>query len=332
MDKRLGNILKYSLSALLAAALLWFSFRGIDWNLFFGGLGRCSWQYVLLSMFIGGYAFWIRSRRWRETLLPIDPSTGRLTTLNAVNISYIVNMVIPRGGEIARCGIITRHSAKDAEGKHLASFDKVLGTVIVDRVWDTMVMLILLAVVWLVFSKQLGESFSEKLGAVNFSSTGILLAGLCLVALLLGACWFLRGRNRFFAKIWGFVEGILTGVKECFRMPSWWKFLMLTLLLWFAYWANSACILGSLAGAGMGFETLGPLDALFLMSVGSVSSIIPVPGGFGAYHYLTTLALSTIYGIPAESGIIFAVLSHESQALVQILCGGASYLSEAIRK
>lgn len=331
MDKKLGNILKYSLSAALAVVLLWFSFRGVDWDTFYAGLGKCNWQYVILSMLIGMYAFWIRSRRWRETLLPIDPSTSRITTLNAVNISYIVNMVIPRGGEFARCGIITRHSAKDASGKRLASFDKVLGTVIVDRVWDTLVMLILLAVVFFVFSRRMGDVFTDKLGSFNFSSTALMLAGLGVVILLLALCWFLRDKNKFFAKIWGFVKGIITGIRECLKMPSRGKFLLLTVFLWFAYWATSASVLLALSSADMGFEALGPLDALFLMAIGSISSVIPVPGGFGAYHYLITVALSSIYGIPTETGIIFAVLSHESQALTQILCGGASYLHETFR-
>ena len=60
--------------------------------------------------------------------------------------------------------------------------------------------------------------------------------------------------------------------------------------------------------------------------------MVPVPGGFGAYHYLISLALSTLYGIPAEQGLIWATLSHESQAITQLLAGGASYLAETLRK
>lgn len=73
------------------------------------------------------------------------------------------------------------------------------------------------------------------------------------------------------------------------------------------------------------------VDAFFLMVVGSVSSLVPVPGGFGAYHYLLSLALSTVYGIPMATGLIFATLSHESQALIQIICGAGSYIAETFR-
>ncbi len=332
MDKKIGNILKYSLSAALAAMLLWITFKGIDWKQFKYGLANCDWKYVILSILIGIYSFWIRSRRWRETLLPIDASISRLTTFNAVTISYIINMVIPRGGEIVRCGIVTRHSAKDVNGQRLASFDKVVGTVLVDRLWDTVVMILILVGIFIAFKERWGTFFTDKLESINFSSTYILLIVAGVGALFALLCYLFHDKNKILGKLWDFARGIFTGIRDSFKMPSIGRFLMLTVMLWLSYWATSATIIGALSGAGLGFESLDALDALFLMSVGSISSVIPVPGGFGAYHYLITVALSSIYGIPMETGIIFAVLSHESQALAQIICGGVSYLHETFRK
>ena len=74
------------------------------------------------------------------------------------------------------------------------------------------------------------------------------------------------------------------------------------------------------------------IDALFLSLAGSLGWLIPVPGGFGAFHFIVSLALQAIYGIPFELGIIFATLSHESQAITMVLFGGGSYLYEALRK
>ena len=79
-------------------------------------------------------------------------------------------------------------------------------------------------------------------------------------------------------------------------------------------------------------DGLGPVDALFLMIAGSFGWLVPVPGGFGAFHFIVSLALSTIYGVPFASGIIFATLSHESQAITMAVCGGISYLDETFRK
>ncbi len=79
-------------------------------------------------------------------------------------------------------------------------------------------------------------------------------------------------------------------------------------------------------------DGLNAVDALFLMVAGSLGWLVPVPGGFGAFHFIVSLALSTIYGIPFESGIIFATLSHESQAVTMVLCGGVSYVYETFKK
>ena len=77
---------------------------------------------------------------------------------------------------------------------------------------------------------------------------------------------------------------------------------------------------------------LNAVDALFLMVAGSFGWLVPVPGGFGSFHFIVSLALSTIYGIPFGLGIIFATLSHESQAVTMALCGGISWFYETFRK
>jgi hypothetical protein len=57
------------------------------------------------------------------------------------------------------------------------------------------------------------------------------------------------------------------------------------------------------------------------MVVGSLGWVAPVPGGLGAYHFLLSLALSTMYAIPWERGVVFATISHETQAVMMIVFG-----------
>ena len=66
--------------------------------------------------------------------------------------------------------------------------------------------------------------------------------------------------------------------------------------------------------------------------VGGLGFAVPVPGGIGAFHYVISLALFGVYGIPMEMGIIYATLSHTAQAITQILFGAGSYAYEAIKK
>ena len=73
---------------LLAAVLLFFAFRQVNWADFWSALKACRWEYVILSMLFGLLAFFLRALRWRELLLPIDQTTSRLTCFNAVNIVF----------------------------------------------------------------------------------------------------------------------------------------------------------------------------------------------------------------------------------------------------
>lgn len=105
-------------------------------------------------------------------------------------------------------------------------------------------------------------------------------------------------------------------------------FLLLTLLLWTMYFLMSWFIIKALP-MDFGFTFA---DALFIMLVGSLAGIVPVPGGFGAFHYIVALALQTLYAIPFETGLIFATLSHESQAVTVILCGLLSYAHQTLSR
>lgn len=331
MNKRTKDIFGYAVSAAVAVALLWLSFRGIGWDAFLRGLQACSWEYVAAAMGFGVLSCWLRGLRWRELLLPTDPSLRRLTCFNAVNVSYMANMVLPRAGELVRCGYVSRRSAPDARGRRRASFDKVLGTVVVDRVWDTLTLLLLVLVMVLTMGGRFAALFSGGM-VMEFSVFKMLAVLLLLGGAGFAALLFLRDKNAVFCKIWGFVSGIFQGMAACLRMRGWWKFILYTLLVWGCYWMTCHCILLSVQGRLPGFEALSAADALFLMAVGSISSVVPVPGGFGAYHYLISLALANLYGIPAEYGLIWATLNHESQALAQIFCGGASWICETLRK
>lgn len=327
MEKKSTRILKTALSLGLAAALLWWCFRGIGWSDFLEGLRSCRWEFVLLSMLFGALPLLLRGFRWRMLLLPIDPSLRARDCIHAGNICMLVNLVLPRVGEVVRCGYITRHSAPDEKGRKKASFDKVFGTVLVDRLWDTVFIALLLLAFLALLWQRFGSFFLEKVLGPASARLGVLwiLPGVALAAVLfLWLLWRLRERNPFFGKVWGFFRGIGSGLQSCLQMRRGWLFLVYTVLVWLCYWMAVQGTIWAIPA----LDSLTPVDGFFLMMVGAVSSLVPVPGGFGAYHYLLMLTLQTMYGVPAELGLVFATLAHESQTLVQILCGGTSYLIE----
>ena len=328
MDKKISNIIKYILSAGVAIILLYFSFREVEWKDFMEGLRTCRWEFIVLSMVAGIAAFWFRGLRWRQLLLPIDPSTKRITTFNAVNIGYIANFVFPRIGEFVRCGVVARRSEEKK-----ASYDKVLGTVVLERGWDMLTMLMLLVVLlsarWEKFGGFFMTQMWEPLSArLDFSIWWIVSLLACFSLACFGLVWKFRTSGGICSRIWGLFIGLLQGFSSCFRMKDKWKFLLSTALIWSMYWLMAAATMWAIPV----LDGLNMIDALFLSLAGSLGWLVPVPGGFGAFHFVVSLALQAIYGIPFETGIIFATLSHESQAITMAIFGGVSYGYESLKK
>ncbi len=328
MKETIKKILKYALSAGFAFLLLWFSFRDVEWSGFVEGLKACRWEFILLSMVAGSFAFWLRGVRWRQLLLPIDDSITRITTFNGINIGNISNFVFPRIGEFVRCGVITRRSK---DGK--ASYDKVLGTVVLERSWELLVMLLLLAVVVVGGFDRFGGFVVDQILTPMSEKFNLSLWWMAAIAVAAGALalymlWRFRGSNGFCKKIWSIVRGVFQGFSSCLKMDRKWLFFAYTAFIWLMYWLMAA----STMWAAPFMDGLDVIDALFLSLVGGLGFAVPVPGGIGAFHFIISLALSAVYGIPMETGIVYATISHTSQALTQIAFGAGSYAYETLKK
>lgn len=325
MKNRLKNIIKYAVSASLAAVLLWFSFRDVEWASFMESLRSCRWEFVLLSMAAGSFAFWLRALRWRRLLLPIAPEISRTTVFNGINIGNISNFVFPRIGEFVRCGVITRRST--------ATYDKVLGTVVLERSWELLVMLLLLAAVLVGGAERFGTFFMDEIWTPIASRFSLGMWPVAAAALVLTcgagyALWRFRETSPFCAKVTGVVRGLLQGFSSCLRMEKKWLFFAYTAAIWATYWLMAASTMWAVPF----IERLDLLDALFLSLVGGLGFAVPVPGGIGAFHFIISLALSAIYGIPPEMGVLYATISHTSQAVTQIFFGIGSYAYESLKK
>lgn len=323
METTIKKTLKYILSATIAIVLLGFAFRDVQWAEFIEGLRSCRMGWIVVSMAAGAFAFWLRGLRWRQLLLPIDPQVSRITTFNGINISNISNFVFPRIGEFVRCGVITRRTK--------ISYDKVLGTVVLERGWELLVMLMMLAVVIVGGYERFGTFFVQEIwtplsAKVNMWWVVVAMGAIAIFSLY--TVWKFKAKSAFCAKIWGIFTGIAQGFSSCLRMERKWLFFAYTLLIWMVYWFMASCTMW----AAPFLDQLDLIDALFLSLVGGLGFAVPVPGGIGAFHFVIGLALSTLYGIPMETGIIYATISHTSQAITQIIFGAASYGYETLKK
>lgn len=312
--KTLGKALRWVLSLATAAVLLYFSFRWVKWEEFIEGIRGCDITYIIGSMAAGTAAFFIRAYRWRAIMRPMNPGIGFAESFDGINIGNLSNFIFPRIGEFVRCGIIS------STGK--LPYNKVLGSVVMERSWDMMSLAVILIAFFAVRWEEFGAFVREKMilpaeEAIPFSLWWIAVLAIAAAAALLYAVYRGRGRNRICSGLWRLAAGAAEGFTAAMKMERKYLFVISTVLLWFLYWLMSWLTmeaLPQLSGLGAG-------DAMFLMLVGSVAWLVPVPGAIGAFHLLVSLALGTIYGVGQGEGMAFATISHESQAVTMILCG-----------
>lgn len=327
MNARLKKILKYALLLVLVAVLLYFAFRGISWDDFVSGLKSCRWGWIVGTIGVMWIITWLRGCRWRLMLLPIRKGEAKITrreTYDAYAICYLSNIAFPRSGEVVRCGLL-------AETKK-TTFEGALGTVVVERVWDLVCMVLVVAPLF--FFGRFRDFLVEKVFAPAAGEVGLsrFWIAMIVLAVLVGLFFLARARKEQIARskagaaVLKFFKGLGEGIAAVFKMEHKWGFIAYSLLIWIGYWLTSLMTIRAFPSA----SALTGLDALFLMVVGALGWVIPVQGGFGAYHFIVSMTLVPIYGFEKSTGLVFATLSHESQIVQMLLCGLISLVSWAI--
>ncbi len=206
----LKNIVKYLISLAIAGGLLWFTFQQshLDAADLWRKISAADYRWVLLSAVLTFVAHWSRAERWRILLEPVVPQRPTAVEATAsVLTGYLANLALPRAGEVARCGTLYRLSG-------------VPVNVVAERLFDVLMLLILLAVTFVLEFDRLSQFFVEFLGGklpnrsagASPDGSGILLfVGAVVVGLGL-LSWFLfnqyreaLGRHPLYQKVSGYL-------------------------------------------------------------------------------------------------------------------------------
>jgi uncharacterized protein (TIRG00374 family) len=230
-------------------------------------------------------------------------------------IGYLVNLVIPRGGEVSRCYNLYKLDKTPVE----ISF----GTVVVERIVDLLCLLALIGIAFIVEYQKL-FAFIDSLpwsAAGNDSRLGVLVLLLVFVILIVViGKWLLQKNNRikeFITRTWkGFKEGLLS----VFRLENKALFIFQSLFIWFLYFLMSYAVIRAFPQT----EHLGVNAVLSLFAIGSIAMAAPLPGGAGSYHVLVPRGLVFLYLIPEPDAIAFTFIFHGWQTAIMIVCGAIS--------
>lgn len=283
-----------------------------------------KYGWVILSMVVGVVSHIVRALRWQLQLRALQHPASFRTLTNAIFGTYAMNLLFPRLGEVWRCGYVAR--------REQMSFTLLLGSVVSDRLMDTVSVICLIVAVFFLqmhvlldFLKQY-PVIEETLFSVITSPYPYLFVAVVVGALV----WIFRQKNeyRWVLKIKEMMRNLWYGFRTVLTMKQKKRFIVYTILLWLCYYLQLYLCLFAFADTAH----LGALAALSLFVMGSIGMGIPVQGGFGPWH-LAVMATLAIYGVtdPNVAGS-FALVAHGSQMVVIVLLGIYTFFSILLEK
>ena len=293
--------------------LLWWLFREMDlteiWNVIRHGV---RYDIILFSLLFGLFANIVRGLRWGLLIETLGVRFKRSNAVNAVLGNYAVNLVLPRVGEVWRCGIVAKYDK--------ISFSKLLGTLLIDRVSDT-IMVGTITLFIFIFNLDFFISFFAKNPAL-LEGFYAMLNSIWIYALVIGLAimvWLVLKYMSHFTLVRKAKELLLNvwaGMKSIWLMDRKWLFLVQTLLIWSGYF----CYFYITFYAFDFTRELGIGVGLIAFTMSSIGVAVPVQGGIGPWHFMV-IATLVCFGVNENDAAAFALVVHTVQTVWTGLCG-----------
>lgn len=311
--KVLNTSFKVLIPLLFGGLLLWYLYKDLDiadiWTTVKVGV---RYDIILLSLVFGLLANVIRGLRWELLIDSIGEKARRANIINAVLGNYALNLVLPRVGEIWRCGVITKYDK--------IPFTKLFGTLLIDRVCDTLTVGLITLLIFIFnfpffksfFARnpELMDGFSQMFNSIWIYATVIILAVLVwLVFKYMSKFTLVQKAKAMLKNIWVGLESILL-------LKYKGRFILQTIGIWgcyFLYFYITFYAFDFTRDLGIGVGLIA-----FIMS--SIGVAVPVQGGIGAWHFMV-IATLMIFNVNENDAAAFAFVVHTVQTVWAGLCG-----------
>ncbi len=318
MKKKLFTILQYIIFLGLGIFLAWWSLKDLNHeekSQIKTALGHARYWLIVPVFLILLLSFWIRALRWKLLITSLGYRSRTDNTLFAVMVGYLTNLAIPRLGEILKCTLLARYEKIPA--------DKLVGTVILERIIDTISLLIVFAITFAIqpsiYTDLINALFHSPHDPEKKKIPGILIAGTLVGIIIIVVLLWMVIRKKTFADVIALSKGISKsvwqGVSAVQHLKRRGLFLFYTIVVWLCYFFSTYTGFFALQET----QHYGIKEAFAVLSAGSVGVIV-TPGGIGAYALLIQKTME-LYGLEQGIALAFGWILWLVQTLI-ILIGG----------
>jgi uncharacterized protein (TIRG00374 family) len=301
------KILKFILPLVFGGFLVWYSISKISIDILIGYFKEANYSWIFLGLFFGVLSHLSRAYRWKFMLDPLGFKPKFTNSVLAVLVGYLVNLAIPRAGEVSRALVLTNYED--------VPFEKGFGTIVAERIADLVMMLCIILITLFVQFDFIYELLTKNFNPIKISiSLAILIIGFYILS-----SFVKKATSGFLLKIKTFFTGLKEGVTSIFKMKNKWAFIFHTLFIWVMYVAMFWATIPAIEGLNV------PLGGILIGFIAGGFSIAATNGGIGLYPIAVAGALA-LFDIPAEPATAFGWIMWTAQTAMIIVFGGLAFL------
>jgi uncharacterized protein (TIRG00374 family) len=295
--------------------LFWYVYQDLDLHTLRSTLENLDYGWIFLSFLLGLSSHFLRALRWKMLIDPMGYKPRKVNLFLSVLVLYFINQVVPRGGEVARCGTVSRFEK--------IPFVKLVGTVFIERITDVIVFFVIFLGIFL----WQFNLFNQVLSSVKYDFEGLQSKIIAIggAALFLAALYWLFKRlgllDRFARKIRSIKRDIKEGVRSILLLENRGLYIVYTILIFFLWLLMLYVIFFAYSPT----QNLSFTAAIFAYTIGTFAYLLPIQAGIGVWHFLIIQSLF-LFGLDKESGMMFALIAHAFTNLIYLVFGTIGFI------
>ena len=277
-------------------------------NQIIGYFKNANYYFVAMAVFVGFLGNALRAYRWKYMLDHLGFESNFQNNFMAVNIGYLLNLTVPKSGEISRALLVKKYNN--------IPFDKGFGTIVAERIIDVLFLLLFMLLAVVLQFKIVKAFIFDKIPLQLLALVLGFGIGSFIVFILIYKYSKLKIIVLFKEKVAGLKEGLLS----ILHMEKKWVYLFQTILIWTSYIITYYFATKVIPETSM--LSIGGIITSFV--VGSIA-IAFTNSGFGAFPFLTSKVL-LFYAIAEPAGTAFGWIIWTSQMVLVLILGLLSFL------
>ena len=323
MGKKLGTILQYIFFLGGGIFLIWWQFHNMtpgQVTKFKIALADANYKMFIPVIFMSVASHISRSARWKILIAPMGYKPSLFNTFCVTMVGYLANSFVPRLGEILKCTLLGKYEKIPVQ--------KLIGTIVVERVFDFLCYLIFILLTIIIQFKLVGNFVKEEVNKITINNSGIsfwtniILTSSVIIALIFLIRFLINkySSGKFVLRLKNFISGLKEGIASIKNLQNRGWFIAHTIFIWSMY----------LLQIYVGFTAIQEVSHLGLNAACSVLTLatlamIITPGGIGTFPTAVFLVLG-LYNIEQSTGEAFGWIMWGATTFIILFFGSLSLI------